>query len=810
VAQNTDFTHDVIGRYACNGLDEALRSTDRNLRSDARPFDIIIIGGGTFGSAIAQHLFYADKTHSHRILVLEAGRMLLTEHVQNLPMIGLNVPGPTEIDPGIPREEVWGLPWRTTVKFGFPGLAYCIGGRSIYFGGWSPRLLDAEMPSNKWPANLVNDLKNSYFKDASEQIGVNVTNDFIFGKLHNALRAQLFNGINNGNVTDAIPLNQLPNHLGNVPPGQENLFKLEAPLAVQGRSPRSGFFPINKFSTAPLLIEAARTAFYDSDADDVRKRLMVIPDIHVTRLVTIAQGSPGEHRVIEVQTNKGNLPVPENGIVIIALGTIESARLALVSFGGIPNYNLIGNNLMIHLRSNLTIRIPREALPSLDPTIKELQASALFVKGRHTFTDDGSKGYFHLQITAAGLNGLGTDSEAELFKKVPDIDLIHNFLTADDSHVIITIRGIGETQSQNSDTRVILQTPLDEYNLQRAFVTIADPSDPQVRLNNPRSKKDFELWEAMDAAADDVANVFANNQPFETLRKVRDGLGTTHHETGTLWMGDNPNSSVTNIDGRFHYVVNAYAAGPSLFPTIGSPNPMLTGIAIARRTADKIILITSPPPQPLEAGFEHLFNGTDDLFKSWQKVGPGVFSLTDGNIVAYPGFDHSLLFYSKSTFKNFILRLQFRLNTADDNSGVFVRFRYPLKVWPDLVGLEGIDRNAAWIAVHTGFEAQIDDKPPEDKHHTGAIYNIEVGPGAGKQNYTKPPPIQAGVWNDYEIRVTGNTYKVKLNGLQTSSFTNNDANRGQPPDVNAFSGYIAIQGHTGLVSFRNIRIKKLP
>jgi choline dehydrogenase-like flavoprotein len=76
------------------------------LRSDARPFDIIIIGGGTFGSAIAQHLFYADKTHSHRILVLEAGRMLLTEHVQNLPMIGLNVPGPTEIDPGIPREEV--------------------------------------------------------------------------------------------------------------------------------------------------------------------------------------------------------------------------------------------------------------------------------------------------------------------------------------------------------------------------------------------------------------------------------------------------------------------------------------------------------------------------------------------------------------------------------------------------------------------------------------------------------------------------------------------------------------------------------
>ncbi|MGB7662384.1 MAG: hypothetical protein WBL67_06580, partial [Nitrososphaeraceae archaeon] len=434
-AQDTDFTHDVIGRYVCNGLDEAIRSTDQNIRADARPFDIIVVGGGTFGASVAQHLFYADKTHSHRILVLEAGRMLLTEHVQNLPMIGLNVPGPTTIDPGIPRQEVWGLPWRSNVNQGFPGLAYCIGGRSLYFGGWSPRLLDGEMPASTWPANLVNDLKTSYFKDAAEQIGINVTNDFIFGELHDAMREQLFNGINNGDVTDAIPLNQLPNHLDDVPAGQEDLYKLEAPLAVQGRPPRSGFFPINKFSTAPLLIEATRTAFYDSDADDVRKRLIIVPDVHVTRLVTVPQGASGDIRVTQVLTNQGNLPVPENGIVIIALGTIESAHLALISFPAIPNYDLIGKNLMVHLRSNLTIRIPRDALTSLDPTIRELQASSLFVKGRHTFTNDGSSGHFHLQITAAGLNGLGTDSEAELFKKVPDIDLIHNFLTVDDTHV---------------------------------------------------------------------------------------------------------------------------------------------------------------------------------------------------------------------------------------------------------------------------------------------------------------------------------------------------------------------------------------
>src|SRR5262245_41218849 len=72
-AQTTEFTRDVLGRYICNGLDEALRSTDKNAlrpdgtpQSDARPFDIIVIGGGSFGPVVAAHLFARDKTHSHR------------------------------------------------------------------------------------------------------------------------------------------------------------------------------------------------------------------------------------------------------------------------------------------------------------------------------------------------------------------------------------------------------------------------------------------------------------------------------------------------------------------------------------------------------------------------------------------------------------------------------------------------------------------------------------------------------------------------------------------------------------------------
>src|SRR4051794_38773029 len=136
-SQSTDFTRDVIGRYVCNGLDEAKRSADPTVirpdgraQTEARDFDLIIIGGGTFGAVLAEHLAFRDTARHHRILVLEAGPATLTEHVQNLPVLGLNVPPSTSIKdlksrneygPDKAQEEVWGLPWHSSQPF--PGLA---------------------------------------------------------------------------------------------------------------------------------------------------------------------------------------------------------------------------------------------------------------------------------------------------------------------------------------------------------------------------------------------------------------------------------------------------------------------------------------------------------------------------------------------------------------------------------------------------------------------------------------------------------------------------------------------------------------
>src|SRR5439155_18598221 len=104
----------------------------------------------------------------------------------------------------------------------------------------------------------------------------------------------------------------------------------------------------------------------------------------------------------------------------------------------------------------------------------------------------------------------------------------------------------------------------------------------------------------------------------------RDGLGTTHHEAGTLRMGQDATQSVTDPNCRFHTGVNTYVAGPALFPTIGSPNPMLTGIALARRLGDH--LMPAPALATAETGFSYLFDGTDAQFANWQRVGGGSFA----------------------------------------------------------------------------------------------------------------------------------------------------------------------------------------
>jgi choline dehydrogenase-like flavoprotein len=553
--QHTSFSVDAIGRFVCSTWDEATAN-------GGAPFSAIVIGAGMYGAYCAEKIYrrHANK----RVLLLDAGRFMVSEHVQNLARIGLNVPVPItpSNDPGAARELVWGLPWRGNVDF--PGLAYCTGGKSVYWGGWCPRLTAADLQG--WPSSAADYLTENYSRVESET-GVVPATDFISG--------ELFEALHNECVT-ASPL--VPNMDAGIGSNGVEV----APLAVQGESPSSGLFSFDKFSALPLLTDAIREDVGRSGLNDSNRRLFLVPLAHVVKLH--ASNSNVHTLEIDVAGQRKFLPVAPQCAVILAASTIESTRLALHSF---PT-PLMGRNLMAHMRSDFTVRIRRTALP---PLPAHVQTAALLLRG----TTNTRR--FHIQVTAS-THAAGSDEM--LFRMIPDLDLLNEQLANDDPDwITITLRGIGEmtgdrtASTPNTTGSWINLSPFesDEFGVPRAYV--------HLKLN----AADLQVWGAMDATALALVQQIAKSpvniqylydaawqtQPFPLSRPFPEwhrGLGTTYHESGTQWMGDTPSSSVTNTVGRFHHINNAFACDQSLFPTAGSVNPVLTGLTLARRIVE--------------------------------------------------------------------------------------------------------------------------------------------------------------------------------------------------------------------------------
>jgi hypothetical protein len=179
-------------------------------------------------------------------------------------------------------------------------------------------------------------------------------------------------------------------------------------------------------------------------------------------------------------------------------------------------------------------------------------------------------------------------------------------------------------------------------------------------------------------------------------------------------------------------------------------------------------------PSNDETGFVPLFTGKDKT--GWRQASPGEFQLLEGALVSTGGM--GMLWYETEKFKDFVLRLDWRVATNHDNSGIFLRIPEP--------------SDDPWYAVNHSYEIQIqDDRDPE--HRTGSNYGFVPSITLASR--------PAGEWNSYEISVVGQLYVVRLNGQTVCEFTGN----------RALEGYIGLQNHDNQskVSFRNVRIKKL-
>jgi hypothetical protein len=161
-----------------------------------------------------------------------------------------------------------------------------------------------------------------------------------------------------------------------------------------------------------------------------------------------------------------------------------------------------------------------------------------------------------------------------------------------------------------------------ELRLPKAFVNLVDGDDIAVRT--AQTDAAFQFVAALAGVPVNDARDETDGVPVQFIgsESGENRLGTTYHESGTLWMGEDYTSSVTDSQGRFHHVSNAYATDQSIFPSIGSANPINTGMALTRMIAPGIMSrFASSPVAALEAGFQRLLSN-DSTVDSWRYVGP--------------------------------------------------------------------------------------------------------------------------------------------------------------------------------------------
>ena len=203
------------------------------------------------------------------------------------------------------------------------------------------------------------------------------------------------------------------------------------------------------------------------------------------------------------------------------------------------------------------------------------------------------------------------------------------------------------------------------------------------------------------------------------------------------------------------------------------------------------------------AGWELLFNGTN--FAGWHNfkkdgVQPG-WQIKDGALVcADPHHAGDLV--SSEKFGAFELQLDYNIS-AGGNSGIMFHVT-------DAGG-------AVWA---TGPEFQLEDNAKAaDPQRCGwlyALYQPPVDPQTGKiLDATKP----AGEWNHVRLLVTPEKCVHEINGVKYFEYVIGSDDFKARVAKSKFSkmpffaksptGYIALQGDHGSVSFRNVKIRKV-
>jgi hypothetical protein len=179
-----------------------------------------------------------------------------------------------------------------------------------------------------------------------------------------------------------------------------------------------------------------------------------------------------------------------------------------------------------------------------------------------------------------------------------------------------------------------------------------------------------------------------------------------------------------------------------------------------------------------EAGFKQLFNGKD--LTGWKLVVPGkadpdkTFTVKD-HVIDVSGHPNGY-FRTEKTYKNFVLRFDWRYPEKAGNSGCLVYIQSPDHVWPKCIEVQGLYKDHGHILPVGGAKAK-------------SSLNR-----AAQQKALKPHQE----WQTTEVISRDGKLTSKVNGVQVDS-----------SKCSLTEGYIGFQSEGVEIQFKNIQIKVL-
>jgi choline dehydrogenase-like flavoprotein len=509
----------------------------------ANNYDFIIIGTGAGGGTLAYKLASSGK----KILVLERGNFLPKEKAN----------WDTK---EVSKKERYRTPeiWYDKQGKAFkPMTHYYVGGNTKFYGGTLFRLREQDFEkvihqdgiSPEWPLKYQD--FSPYYDQAEKlydvhgQRGLDPTEpqtnqDYPFPEFtHEPYVQKIHDGLKNQGFHPfyqplALKLNKVNHH-----------------LSTCIRCDTCDSFPCLLDGKADADINCIRPALAHTN-------ITLITEAKVIRLHTSPSGR--EVTSVEVQI-QGESQIFSGDIVVLACGAVNSALLLLQSANesypnGLANSSgLVGRNYMAH---NFAV------VMTLNPRLKNM------VFPKTLAVTDFYWGNQDFAYPMGSIQSLGSANKDKILAYGPP--LMPNF--------------IAEALANHSISWLAITEDLPDFNnrilMKNGKITLEYTQNNQIALNK-LVKQWLEVLQSIP--------LFKSTGSLHIPQKM--GLKEVAHQCGTCRFGEDPKTSVLDINCRTHDVDNLYIVDGSFFPSSSAVNPSLTIIANALRVGEHLLARTA-------------------------------------------------------------------------------------------------------------------------------------------------------------------------------------------------------------------------